>query len=180
MRIPTRLALAPAAFTIAMLALSGCAPASHDSVDTEEIDVVAPDEVDANPVDDETDGETRDASTRGLSKEAIDSGYTAVAMPSGWPGELPLPDGTVVSAFRSGKNFALVFDLRSIAAGEKILDWYEASDWVLADDIETEGIRVMSFESAESNDYGPLRRVTLGLGMVDWPTGFQYSLEVRE
>ncbi|WP_193510035.1 hypothetical protein [Cryobacterium sp. BB736] len=122
-----------------------------------------------------------DPATKGLSPEAIDGGYTIVKMPSGWPGELPLPDGHPVTAMRSGSSFYLVYDLSSVKAGEEVIAWYESkSDWTLEEDWENDGVRVMTFDSVETNDYGPLRRVILGLGMTDWPTGFQYNLEVRE
>lgn len=99
---------------------------------------------------------------------------------SGWPEDLPLPEGLPVIAYRDGENFALVFDLASVAAGEEVFAWYEANGWTLDQDVESDGVLLKEFGSPETNDYGPLRRVVLALGMVDWPTGFQYSLTVQD
>ncbi len=175
MRTRPSFALAPMVLLVTALVLSACStepidntnevtsPIQHEVVETSLPD--APKESDA---------------TKGLSAEAIEMGYTAVEMPSGWPSELPLPKGIPVSAFRSGENFVISIDLSSVSAGEDVIAWYLASDWTLAADLETDGARVMSFESSETNDYGPLRRVTLGLGANDWPTAFLYTLEVQE
>lgn len=175
MRIRPNLTIVPVALIAMTLILSACAPKSADISDDTEAPL-SQETVDNSSADDST----NDASTKGLSQEAIDQGFTVEEMPSGWPAELPLPEGIPVSAIRSGETFVLLFDLASVNEGEKIISWYEASAWTLADDFEMDGNRLMSFESAETNDYGPLRRVTLGLGMNDWPTAFQYHLEVQE
>lgn len=175
MRIRSSLTIAPVALIAMTLVLSACASKPLDVSD--ETDAPIQQEV----VDDSSSNDSaNDPSTKGLSQEAIDQGFTVQEMPSGWPSELPLPDGIPVSAIRSGETFILLFDLAAVSEGEKIVAWYEASDWALTDDLETGGNRILSFASAESNDYGPLRRVTLGLGMNDWPTAFQYHLEVQE
>lgn len=175
MRSRPTLTLAPVALIVMTLVLSGCASKSVDVSDDTEAPV-SQEIVDNSSSDDSA----NDASTKGLSQGAIDQGFTVEKMPNGWPSELPLPEGIPVSAMRSGETFILLFDLASVSEGEKIIAWYEASDWNLVDDFETDGNRIMSFDSAETNDYGALRRVTLGLGMNDWPTAFQYHLEVQE
>lgn len=175
MRTRSSLAHAPIAVIVMALVLSACAPKTVDN--SEDVDAPISQEVVDTSTSDEL---ANDPSTKGLSKEAIEQGFTVEKMPGGWPSELPLPDGIPVSAIRSGETFVLLFDLPSVSAGEEVIAWYQSSDWTLADDFETDGLRIMSFESAETNDYGPLRRVTLGLGMNGWPTGFQYHLEVQE
>lgn len=187
------------AFAVA-IALGGCGSSSDDADDTPEVEVEAEqatadggDDADSGTDDAETDDGSDDdsaddssqddggsAGTDGLSQAAVDQGFEATTMPNGWPDDLPLPDGTPVSAMRSAENFYLVFDLTSVEAGQELLDWYGSNGWDVLDDIEADGVHMMSFGSVETNDYGPLRRVTLGLGMTDWPTGFQYTLEVQE
>ena len=146
-----------------------------DQDDTEDPDGAQ----DPDDAEDPGDADDPDADTGGLSQEAYDQGFTATTMPSGWPDDLPLPDGVPVSAYRSGEDFALVFDLASVSAGEDVFAWYDAAGWSLEEDFEMDGIVMRSYGSPEVNDYGPVRRVTLALGMIDWPTGFQYSLTVQ-
>lgn len=187
--MPTRSLLTLVALPLAaILALSGCgstaAPADNDPMATGEPTVAAPAE--PEPTESEP-GETGDpaeaeppAGTEGLSPEAIEQGFEVVPMPNGWPDDLPLPDGLPVSAFRSGDDFALAFDLASVSAGEAIFSWYQENGWSVEEDVETSGVRMMSFGSPEVNDYGPVRRITAGLGMTGWPTGFQYALTVQD
>ena len=175
MRAPRSLALAPGALLMMALILSACT--TKPSGGNAEAEPQIKQEIIVNSSSDDS---VAAASTKGLSQEAIDQGFTVEEMPSGWPAELPLPEGIPVSAFRSGETFVLLFDLASVSAGEEILAWYEANNWTLSDDMEAGGFRIMSFDSAETNDYGPLRRVTVGIGMNDWPTAFQYNLEVQE
>ena len=177
MHARTSIGLTSVTALVTLLTLVGCSSPATDPIEdiVENIVETEPDvEVEApSPAD--------DAATKGLSKEAIDGGYTIVKVPNGWPGELPQPDGHPVTAIRNGSSFVLLYDLSSVKAGEELIAWYQSSsDWVLETDWEEEDVWVLSFTSVETNDYGPLRRVTLGLGMTDWPTGFQYNLEVRE
>lgn len=176
MHARTSVGLTTVTMAVAMLMLGACASPSIPDVEdlVDSVTEFAPDiEVEVPEI-------TDDSSTKGLSKEAIAGGHTVSKMPSGWPDDLPLPEGIPVVAMRSGSNFSMIFDLASVKAGEDVIAWYEKSNWTLEGDYEMDGNRVMSFDSPETNDYGPLRRITLGLGMSDWPTGFQYSLEVRE
>ncbi len=177
MHARTSIGLTSVTALVTLLTLVACSSPATDPVE-EIIENIVETEPD---VEVEAPDSANDPATKGLSQEAIDGGYTIVKMPSGWPGELPLPDGHPVLAMRSGSNFVMHFDLSSVKAGEELIGWYEKSrDWTLSEDWENDGVRVMSFDSVETNDYGPLRRVILGLGMTDWPTGFQYNLEVRE
>lgn len=176
MRARTSIGLTSVTIAVSMLTLTACASPVSIPVDEilESVTEIAP-EIEADFSE-----PTDDSSTKGLSKEAIAGGHTVSQMPSGWPDDLPLPEGIPVVAMRSGSNFSMIFDLASVKAGEDVIAWYEKSNWTIEGDYEMGGNRVMSFDSPETNDYGPLRRITLGLGMNDWPTGFQYSLEVRD
>lgn len=169
--------LAAAALAVGALALTGCtAVPSIPDLDVEELETTI-----TETIEEHVDEPAEPAGNiEGLSQEAIDQGYTVVQLPSGWPSELPLPDGVPVTAFRSGGNFSMIFDVSSPAAGQEIMDWYQQQGWSVEGDFEMDSVHVMEFGSPETNDYGPLRRVTVGLGMTDWPTGFQYSLTVQD
>ncbi len=176
MRARISIGFTSAALAALIFTLGACASPASDPIDEiiERVADAVPD-APAEVLEDST-----GSSTEGLSREAIDSGHTIAELPGGWPDELPLPDGHPVSAIRMGTNFSMIFDVASIRAGEEVFTWYESNAWSTETDVEMDGVRVVTYASPETNDYGPLRRVTVGLGMTDWPTGFQYSLEVQE
>lgn len=170
-----RRALAAALLT-ATLVLTGCGASGTPDVELDEAETIEP----AAPAEEAPEDTGPPPGTEGLSQEAIDQGHTVTELPGGWPEDLPLPEGIPVIAFRDGQNFSLVYDLVSVEAGQDVMTWYQDAGWSVEGDFEGEGVHLMEFGSPETNDYGPLRRVSTGLGMSDWPTGFQYSLQVQE
>lgn len=165
-----------AALLAASLVLTGCSASGSPDVEVEEPEIIEP----VAPAEEATEDSGPPPGTEGLSQEAIDQGHTVTELPGGWPDELPLPEGIPVIAFRDGQNFSLVYDLASVEAGQAVMAWYQDAGWSVEGDFEGEGVYMMEFGSPETNDYGPLRRVTVGLGMSDWPTGFQYNLQVQD
>lgn len=178
MRTPSSRAVIALVLTLSVSALAACsqppADAPGDEVDNDSISEVS------DPEPTEAPDEPSQPGTGNLSQEARDQGFSEVQLPGGWPSELPLPDGTPVSAMRSGKSFYLVYDLSSAEAGLKLFDWYQSAGWSVMDDVELGGVHSMTFGSPETDDYGPERVVGITLGMTDWPTGLQYSLTVQD
>lgn len=177
-----RRALLAAFLALLLLALAGCG-GSDDTPDAQE---TSADGASSN----ESDGDTSDASDEGDASDddssddssdensSDEEDYPEVDMPSGFPEELPLPEGTLWSAFRNGESFYLQYGKTVAESIDPMVQWFVDNGWELISDVEMPPMQAWEFGSPETNDYGHLRRVNIGYNKDDHTT--IWSLDVAE
>jgi hypothetical protein len=152
--------------TAAALVLAGCSSPLDKFVDgLDEITEQLEDLDITDVVDEVTDDETEDD-------------VVEVPMPSGFPADLPLPDGTLTVAMRNAKNFSLVYAESTVAGIDAVVQSFTSKGWELVEDVELYPAQVWTFGSPETNDYGHIRKVTLGFNSEDFSS--TYFLDVRD
>lgn len=70
-----------------------------------------------------------------------------VSLPDGWPSEIPVPDGKIVSAIAVDGSFTVVIEVSSVEVGIAGIQAVENSGFTLAYDQAMEGLRTVGFEN---------------------------------